>query len=193
MLQAATTASSGLTLPSKGHLGDAACVGIDPEATPTIDFKHTPTITISATLTGHSSDPFGGHGFVCLPGTDTFGCQPCMHLQVTSGDLQRLFTTAKPFVSPDFFSWYQAWSAGENGSFNVEDMETAGVAKVAMGKAPFIGFRSPSDGTAKGDPLVQVPGPFGFLPQFLTYRQYAADNAATVALAFLREWRLEHP
>ena len=74
------------------------------------------------------------------------------------------------------------------GSYDVEDMESAAVASVANGKAPFIAFRSPSD-SAKGDPLVVVPGPFGFLPQFLAYRQYAADNAAAAALAFLKVWK----
>jgi hypothetical protein len=189
MLQAAKAAAAKISLPSLGHVGDEACLGLDPDLTPTIDFRHTPNITIEPTLTGHSSDPFGGHGFACLPGTDTFGCQPCKFKEYSSGDLARTATTARPFASPAFFSWYLAWSGVDGGGFDVQDMESAAAASVAAGKAPFIAFRSPSDGTANGEPLVQVPGPFGFLPQFLAYRQYAADNAATVAMAFLGEWK----
>jgi nucleoside phosphorylase len=189
MLQAASAGAATVALSSDGHIGDCGCVGIDPEATPTIHFDHVPTITIGAGLTGRSSDPFGGHALPCVPASDTFGCQPCKFLEFSSGDVARTVTTAKPFATPQFFSWFQTWSA-ESGSFDVEDMESAAVASVANGKAPFIAFRSPSDG-ANGDPLVEVPGPFGFLPQFALYRQYAADNAATVALAFLREWKAE--
>ena len=193
MLQAAKTASNRVSLSSDGHVGDCGCVGIDPDATPTIHFAHRPTITFGSGLTGRSSDPFGGHAFPCVPGaTDTFGCQPCKFQEVSSSEPARTVTTARPFATPQFFSWYQAWSAGGTGTFGVEDMESAAVASVAQGKAPFIAFRSPSDG-GKGDPLVTVPGPFGFLPQFLAYRQYAADHAAAVALAFLREWKVEHP
>jgi nucleoside phosphorylase len=97
-----------------------------------------------------------------------------------------LITTAQPFATPEFFTWYQKWSSG-GGTYDVQDMESAAVAKVANGKVPFIAFRSPSDG-GNGDPLPAVPGPFGFLTQFMLYRQYAADNAAAVALAFLAEW-----
>lgn len=194
MLAAAQIAAQGLTLSSIGHIGDEACVGIDPDATPTIDFKHTPTISIGGTLSGHSSDPFGGHALPCLPATDTFGCQPCKHRKVFNGDVARTVSRARPFLTPEFFSWYQTWSQSESGtSFDVVDMESAAVASVASGKAPFIAFRSPSDGTTNGEPLVMVPGPFGFLVQFLLYRQYASDNAAAVAMAFLREWKAEHP
>jgi nucleoside phosphorylase len=190
MLQAANFAATTVSLSSNGRIGDVGCVGIDPEKTPTIHFDHVPTITIGAGVSGRSSDPFGGHALPCVPGTDTFGCNPCKFQQVSSGDVARTVTTAKPFATPKFFSWFQTWSASGTGTFDVEDMESAAVASVADGKAPFIAFRSPSDG-GKGDPLPPVPGPLGFLPQFLLYRQYAADNAAAVALAFLREWKAE--
>ena len=62
-------------------------------------------------------------------------------------------------------------------------METAAVARVAAEKhVPFIGFRALSDGL--GDPLM-LPG---FPAQFFVYRQYAAENAAAVELAFLSSW-----
>ena len=188
MLDAARAAAPGVTLSKKGYIGDIGCVGVDPYATPTIDFPHAPTITVGDWLTGRSADPFGGHALPCVPGTDTFGCNPCRYPQSSSGDIARTVTTARPFATPDFFTWYQKW-AGAGGSFNVQDMESAAVAKVAKDRAPFIAFRSPSDGgQTDGDPLPPVPGPFGFLSQFMLYRQYAADNAAAVALAFLAVW-----
>lgn len=186
MLQAAGTAAEQVKLSSSGYVGDIACLGIPPTATPTIDFGHTPTISVANGLTGRSADPFGGHALPGLPATDTFGAQPCQHQQVTSEDPAQLITTALPFVTPEFFTWYQKWAAS-SGTFDVQDMESAAVAKVAEGKAPYIAFRSPSDG-GKGGPLPPVAGPVGFLPAFFLYRQYAADNAATVAMAFLNEW-----
>ena len=60
------------------------------------------------------------------------------------------------------------------------------MAKVAARSGvPFIAFRSLSDG--KGDPLMLPGFPF----QFFVYRQLAADNAATMALAFLKAWAAE--
>ena len=187
MLKAATIAASRVKLSSTGYLGDIACIGIDPYLTPTIDFGHVPTISVAKGLTGRSADPFGGHALVCAPATDTFGCQPCKRQQVTSNDPVRLITTARPFITPDFFTWFQKWSES-SGVFDVQDMETAAVAKVALGKAPFIGFRSPSDG-GMGGPVPTWPGPVGFLPAFFLYRQYASDNAAAVAMAFLKQWK----
>lgn len=188
MLDVASAVAPGVTLSEKGHIGDVVCAGIDPYTTPTISFPHKPMISVGNGLTGRSADPFGGHALPCVPGTDTFGCNPCKYPQVSSGDLARTVTTAQPFASPDFFTWYQKW-AGSSGTFDVQDMESAAVAKVANGKAPYLAFRSPSDGgEPQGDPLPPVAGPFGFLSQFMLYRQYAADNAAAVALAFLAEW-----
>ncbi|MFN2615360.1 MAG: hypothetical protein ABR552_11170 [Actinomycetota bacterium] len=189
LLSQVNAATSSLALSQDGRLGDCGCAGVDPSMTPPIHFPNAPTITVGGALSGHSSDPFGGHPLPCTPGTDTFGCQPCMFQDAALIDPAGTATTAAPFATPQFFLWYQAWSAGENGSYGVEDMETAAAASVASEEAtPFIGFRSPSDGAA-GDPLVPVPGPLGFLPQFLLYRQYAADHAATVALAFLQAWQ----
>ena len=190
MLQAAKIAATAVSLSSDGYIGDIGCLGIDPASTPTIHFDHVPTITIGGGLGGRSSDPFGGHALPCVPASDTFGCNPCKFPQVSSGDVARTVTTAKPFATPKFFSWFQTWSGAGSGAEEVVDMETAAAASVADGKAPFIGFRSPSDGP-NGDPLPPVPGPLGFLPQFMLYRQYAADNAAALALAFLKEWKAE--
>lgn len=186
MLEVARTAAASVSLSSDGHIGDCLCVGIDPQATPTIPFDHQPTITIGNGLTGRSSDPFGGNAFSCVPGSDTFGCQPCAFQNPLAIDPGGTLTTARPFASPEFFTWFQTWSS-IGGPPGVIDMESAAAASVAHGRAPFIAFRSPSDGP-NGDPLPLVPGPFGFLSQFLLYRQYAADNAAAVTLAFLAAW-----
>jgi hypothetical protein len=195
MLGVAQAAAAGMTLSQDGHIGDCGCAGIDPSSTPTIHFPLAPMIRIGGTLTGHTSDPFGGNPLPCVPVSDTFGCQPCRHLRASSDDPASLATTTAPFLSPSFFTWYQAWSSGENGTYGVEDMETAAVASVAAAHTtPFIGFRSPSD-VANGDPIsvggqpvASVFGPLSFVPQFLAYRQYAADHAAAVALAFLQAW-----
>lgn len=186
MLEVAAEAAETVTLPSDGHVGDFACAGVDPATTPTIHFDHVPSITVGGEIRGRSSDPFAGHPLPCVPGTDTFGCQPCEFQQVSSGDPERTVTGAQPFATPFFFLWFQTWSSAGGGQ-DVGDMESAAVAKAAEGKAPFIAFRSPSDG-AQGDPLPKVPGPLGFLPKFFAYRQFAADNAAAVTLAFLRTW-----
>jgi hypothetical protein len=68
-------------------------------------------------------------------------------------------------------------------TYDASDEETAAVAGVAAHNGtPFIAFRAVSDG--QGDPL-KLPG---FPAQFFVYRQLAADNAASVAAAFLDAW-----
>ena len=52
----------------------------------------------------------------------------------------------------------------------------------AQNGVPFLGIRAASDGN--GDPL-HLPG---FPAQFFVYRQLAGNNAAAVAVAFLRQW-----
>ena len=64
---------------------------------------------------------------------------------------------------------------------DVEDMETAAVARVAAEHdVPFLGVRGMSDGA--GDPLGQEPG-----AQFFDYYQLAADNSALVTGAVVAE------
>jgi nucleoside phosphorylase len=88
-----------------------------------------------------------------------------------------------PFLDPDFFLSYFQNPPPAATTYIAEDMETAAVARVAaQHRTPFIAFRAVSDG--KGDPLMLPGFPF----QFFMYRQLAADNAATVALAFLKAW-----
>lgn len=172
-----------VSLPSQAVLGDPACATVNPDA-PAVPLDHSPSITFGNETVGHSSDPFGGHPLPCIPGGgDVFGCHPCAAQEYGTGDPARFATGAAPFLSPMFFSWYAAWSSQPQGVYDADDMESAAVAKIASDNGiPFIVFRSLSDGD--GDPL-HLPG-FPF--QFFVYRQYAANNAAAVALAFLQAW-----
>jgi nucleoside phosphorylase len=63
------------------------------------------------------------------------------------------------------------------------DQETAAAQRVADAYGvPFLGIRGMSDGP--GNPL-NLPG---YPVTFFVYKQIAADNAAIVAEAFLRNW-----
>ena len=112
-----------------------------------------------------SADPFGGDAFACTPGgNEIFGCElpaPAVSRTTIDGFEPRQTSTA-----------------------DVEDMETAAVARIATEKRiPFIAFRGVSDG--RGDPLMLPPVPY---LQFVVYQQLAADNAAAATLAFLGAW-----
>jgi len=173
--------AKGVPLLHSAPLGDCACSGADPDAITTVHFDHAPQILFGGN--GRSADPFHGHPMPCVPqGGDVFGCQPCRARLVDPSDVPRFLTGAAPlFTDPNFFLGYS--SAPSSPKFDADDMETAAVASVAaQRKVPFIGFRSLSDGL--GDPL-NLPG---FPAQFFVYRQYAAENAAAVAMAFLAAW-----
>jgi adenosylhomocysteine nucleosidase len=87
-------------------------------------------------------------------------------------------------ADPNFFFGYKA--SDNPARFVAVDMETAAAARVAARNGiPFIAFRAISDG-AKGDPYNIPDAPIPL--QFFVYKQLASDNAATVALAFLRAW-----
>jgi hypothetical protein len=119
-------------------------------------------------------------------GGDVFGCQPCRAPHIDPNDVPR-FLAGTPFTDPNFFLGYHA-APGPSPNYDADDMETAAVARVAaLKKVPFIGFRSLSDGL--GDPLDPLNlHLLGFPVQFFVYRQYAAENAAAVAMAFLAAW-----
>ena len=171
----------GVTLADRTPLGDVACVGLDPSLVKTVTMPQAPQIIIGGD--GKSADPFGGRAFPCIPGGgDVFGCQPC-RAPLQAPDVQRFVEGAAPFVDPNFFLGYFQMPTPATTDWVAEDMETAAVAKVAAESGiPFLAFRAMSDG--QGDPL-NLPG-FPF--QCFFYRQLAADNAATVALAFLQAW-----
>ncbi|ORW82476.1 hypothetical protein AWC22_15920 [Mycobacterium riyadhense] len=72
---------------------------------------------------------------------------------------------------------------GQNPAFDAVDQETAAAQAVASAHGvPFLGIRGMSDGP--GDPLRLPDFPF----QFFFYKQIAAENAALVTEAFLRNW-----
>ena len=175
--------AKGVPLSQEAALGDCACTGlVDPNAIQAIHMPHKPQILLGGK--GRSSDPFIGNAFPCIPGSgDVFGCQPCKAPRFAASDIPRFVQGAAPFLTPDFFTNYFKNPSTTPPGYDADDMETAAVARVAAEKhVPFIGFRALSDGL--GDPL-NLPG-FPF--QFFVYRQFAADNAGAVELAFLAAW-----
>jgi nucleoside phosphorylase len=174
--------AKGVPLQQDAPLGDCACIGTDPDAIKPVHMPHAPQILVAGD--GRSSDPFNGNPFPCVPqGGDVFGCQPCRAPRIDPNDVARFLTGAAPFADPNFFLGYLQAPPSTPATYDADDMETAAVARVAaLKKVPFIAFRSLSDGL--GDPL-NLPG---FPAQFFVYRQYAAENAASVALAFLAAW-----
>ncbi|HEX4865627.1 MAG TPA: hypothetical protein VFV02_16275, partial [Acidimicrobiales bacterium] len=170
--------------------GDPLCacgtVGL-PSATIPVTLLHVPKVEVGGDAL--SNDGFGGRTLPCTPeASDVLGCWPCKFPDTaafTQGT--NLATTVPPFLDPSFFLGYPSASAAPPGTFVSQDMETAAVFAIAAAKnVPFIGFRAASDGG--GDPLM-LPG---FPSEFFVYRQLAADNAAAVALAFLRAWHASH-
>ena len=182
MLAVAHAAAGGVHLGDRVPVGDLACVGLDPELIRMYRMPHHPQVLFGGD--GKSADPFGGRAFPCVPGGgDVFGCQPCRAPSKTLPDVVRFLRDAAPFVDPGFFLGYFQSPTPSTTTYEAEDMETGAVARVAQENGiPFIAFRAMSDG--KGDPL-RLPG-FPF--QFFVYRQLAADNAGTTALAFLEAW-----
>jgi len=175
--------AKGVPLQRDAPLGDCACIGADPDAIKPVHMPNPPKILLGGD--GRSSDPFQGHPFPCMPqGGDVFGCQPCKAPHIDPNDAARFLTGgATLFTDPNFIPGYFQAPPSTSAKYDADDMETAAVARVAALKAvPFIGFRSLSDGL--GDPL-NLPG---FPAQFFIYRQYAAENAAAVAMAFLAAW-----
>lgn len=174
--------AAGVPLEGVAPLGDVACVGIDPNIVRAIRMPNQPQIRAGGD--GKSADPFGGRAFPCIPGGgNVFGCEPCRAPGFAVPDVRGFVSKAAPFADPDFFLGYFESPTPSTTEWDAEDMETAGMALVATEAGiPFIAFRAMSDG--EGDPL-RLPG-FPF--QFFIYHQLAANNAATVALAFLEAW-----
>lgn len=166
-------------------IGDLLCVCVSsvplPPAPITVTYK--PKIEVGGT--GVSHDGFGKRAVPCTPAADdVFGCWPCKFPDTAvAAQATNLAKTAPPFADPSFFIDYESASAPPAGTYVSDDMETAAAFSVAAAHGvPVIGFRAASDGG--GDPL-HLPG---FPAEFLVYRQLAADNAATVAEAFLAAW-----
>jgi hypothetical protein len=111
---------------------------------------------------GVSDDGGSGVAIPCSPGGgDIFGCE--LPPPMLAG---RATVAAEPAEAPP----------------DVEDMETAAVARVAAERrVPFLGVRAASDGD--GDPL----GERGWVAQFFDYYRLAAENAGAVTRAVVAE------
>jgi nucleoside phosphorylase len=118
---------------------------------------------------GQSSDPFGAEPFPCAPGGgEIFGCE--LPEPAAAAAVRRAARSAAGTAAP------------VEVEIEVEDMETAAVARIAARhRVPFVAMRAASDGA--GDPL----GDRGFPAQFFDYYRLAAANAALVTRAWLAE------
>ncbi len=183
----AQSAAASATLEQTTPTGDPACVcGLADGVQTPVTVEHTPVVEVGGT--GLTTDPFGGRMLPCAPaGSDVFGCVPCREMDQSQLAQAEAFATGiVPFAEPSFFTNYLEETTPP-GTYVSQDNETAVVAGVAAANdVDFIGFRGASDGPGNdpgtgGDPLM-LPG---YPAQFLVYRQLAADNAASVALAFL--------
>jgi len=185
LLELATrVARAGPALAREAPAGDPACGCVTSADTlRTVSVTHAPRIEVGGA--GQTTDPFGGRALPCVPGGgDVFGCVPCLLAEQAARDASALASGAPAFADPAFLTGYGA-PVEDSSHYVAEDEETAAVAAVAARQhVPFLGIRAVSDGG--GDPL----GLPGFPVQFFYYRQLAADNAATVAVAIVRGW---HP
>ena len=183
LASARKVASDHVPLEQQAPAGDPACgCVVSPRAVGTVSVTHKPTVEVGGN--GETTDPFSGRALPCAPGGgDVLGCEPCVLQGDHASQGQQFASGVPPFVDPSFFTGYGASTAPGKGHYVAEDEETAAVATAAArARVPFLGFRAVSDGG--GDPL----GLPGFPVQFFYYRQLAADNAATVTLAFLAKW-----
>ena len=116
-------------------------------------------------------------------GGDIAGCEPCVTARGVAGNAQTLAAKAAPLIDPAFLSALLRPPAKTTSTADAQDEETAAVAQVLQrARVPFLGVRGVSDG--QGDPL----GLPGFPVQFAVSRQLAANNAATVPIAFMKAW-----
>lgn len=185
MMSVAKIAARGVHLARRTPTGDPGCTCLPPGPVNTpVTVGAQPKVVFGGT--GVSADPFNGNRMMCVPnGGDIFGCQPCKEQAHSAADALRFQQDIRPFIGTAFFTNYFRNPSPAGDAAN--DMETAAVAAVARAHhTPFLGFRALSDG--KADRL-HLPG-FPF--QFFVYYQLAADNAATVARAFLQLWALQN-
>jgi nucleoside phosphorylase len=185
MLQVVRKVVGAVTLAQQAPLGDKACVGLDPATVRLWSVTYQPKAYVGGN--GESSDTFGGRAWFCVPaGSDLFGCDACHAPSHAAPDPIRFAMSVAPFVDPNFFFANTGGQALAPGKYDVQDEETAAVGQVAtQNHIPYVAFRAISDG-APGDPYSLPDSPFPI--QYEVYKQLAADNAATVALAFLKAW-----
>ena len=187
MMAVATSVAATVTLEKTTPAGDRACLCVDPGTIPGLTFTYTPTVLLHGE--GGTSDPFGGQPAPCLQhGGDLAGCEPCPAALGTSPDPQRFVSGA---TNPAFLPGLVTGSIGSGGGgsqpFIEGDDETGAVVNVANAHGvPMIGFRGISDGST--DSVISPTGLPDYPSQFVLYDQLAADNSATVALAFVAAW-----
>lgn len=184
MMAVAAAVAPHVHLESSTPAGDRACMCVDPGTMPGLTFPYTPTVLLHGE--GSTTDPFGGQAAPCLQhGGDVAGCEPCPVALRTSPDPQRFVAgAANPAFLPGLITGSVGSGGSTPGSFIESDEETGAVGAITNAHhVPFIAFRGISDGSP--DPLM-LPG---FPSQFVVYDQLAADNSATMALAFISAWK----
>lgn len=177
----AVQSANQLTLAQDVPIGDAACLCAGVQGETPVHLPYAPQLRVGGS--GATSDTFGGHAVPCMPGGgDIAGCEPCLAPGSTPTDAANFAANAPSLADPSFFEALLG-PTDPTTLTDAQDEETASVASVARQyKVPFLGIRAVSDG--QGDPL----GLPGFPAQFFVYRQLAANNAATVTMAFLNTW-----
>ena len=156
-------------------LGDGPFAHETVSAGTIVTLPHRPALRVGGR--GTSSDPFGGVAIPCVPGGgDVMGCAPTL-----DGDDPPDAARVKQLLEAAFEHAVEPLGPTTD-TYEAQDMETAAVAAVAADHGvPFLGIRGVSDG--RGDPL-DLPG---FPAQFFGYRHLAAENAAAVTVALLRQ------
>jgi nucleoside phosphorylase len=175
-----TAAHLAVPLAQDVPVGDAACLCPGVDAPTPVHLDRTPKVVVGGD--GVSSDTYGGKALPCVPGGgDIAGCAPCLLPSGSLQDAAAFAAHAPSLADPGFVQGFLA-PPSPTSQADSQDQETAAVAQVARAhRTPFLGIRAVSDGA--GDPL----GLPGFPAQFFVYRQLAANNAAAVTLALLRQ------
>lgn len=181
MLAAANTLS--VALDSTGSIADPACVLCGPLASlPLLNLGREPQLFVGGD--GATSDNNNGVAFPEIPfGGGIFGPEPLAAPDFSPLFFGNFFQAIGPFLAQGLLSNITGSFATPNLPVDAVDQETAAAQQVADAHGiPFLGVRGMSDGP--GDPL-PLPGyPF----TFLVFKQLAADNAAIVTEAFLKNW-----
>ena len=181
MLAAASTVTVGLD--STGSIADPACGLCGPLASlPLLNLGRQPQLFVGGD--GATSDNNNGVAFPEIPfGGGIFGPEPLAAPDFSPLFFGNFFQAIGPFLAQGLLSNITGFFATPNLPVDAVDQETAAAQQVADAHGiPFLGIRGMSDGP--GDPL-PLPGyPF----TFLVFKQLAADNAAIVTEAFLKNW-----
>ena len=162
--------------------GDPACACEGPDVATPIHLPNPVEVRMGGV--GETTDPFGGYAVPCVPGGgDIAGCEPCVLEGDPVYDASDFSDRAPAVATPGFLEALFSSNTSSGDNVAASDEETAGVATVAARfHVPFLGIRAVSDGA--GDPL-HLPG---FPAEFFVYRQLAANNAAAVTIAFLKDF-----